>query len=165
MTEANLLRVYEARNDYTRAEPLLQRMVETERQMRGSNSAEVAAGLAALGVNRLRQQKFAEAEAPLRESLHLYQSHQPDGWQHFQAQSLLGDCLLGQKKSSDAEPLLVKGYEGLKQREAQVPKEPYAPLVEAAERLVRLYQALGRNDEVDRWRKVLLELKGSANKS
>jgi hypothetical protein len=35
----------------------------------------------------------------------------------FDAQSMLGGSLLGQKKSAESEPLLWKGYEGMKQQE------------------------------------------------
>jgi hypothetical protein len=44
-------------------------------------------------------------------------------WLTFNTQSLLGGALLGQKKYAEAEPLLVKGYEGLKTREKTIPKQ------------------------------------------
>ena len=33
----------------------------------------------------------------------------------------MGATLLGQKKYAEAEPLLLAGYEGMKQREAKIP--------------------------------------------
>ena len=62
---------------------------------------------------------------------------------------------LGQKNHRGAEPLLLSGYEGMKEREAN----PGAPgpqgnprLTEAPERLVQLYGAWGKPDQAAEWR-------------
>jgi serine/threonine protein kinase/Tfp pilus assembly protein PilF len=155
--EGNLIRFYESLSRFAEAEPMLEHAVEQSRQGHGNESAEVAAALTALGNNRLRQQKFAEAEQPFREGLRLYSQHQRDGWQHFDVQSLLGGSLLGQKKYAEAEPLLLAGYEGLKQRAGRLPPEAAARFPESAERLVQLYDALGQKEQVARWRKELTD--------
>ena len=69
---------------------------------------------------------------------------------------MLGAALLGQEKYADAEPLLLRGYEGVKRREATIP-EPFRKrrLSESLERLVRLYEAWDKPDEAARWRKAL----------
>jgi len=36
--------------------------------------------------------------------------NQPDDWQRFRAESLLGASLAGQKKYANAAPLLLEGY-------------------------------------------------------
>jgi hypothetical protein len=64
----------------------------------------------------------------------------------------LGGALLGQQKYAEAEPLLLQGYEGMKQREATIPTQGKQRLPEAAERLVALYEATGRADEARAWR-------------
>jgi tetratricopeptide (TPR) repeat protein len=69
--------------------------------------------------------------------------------------SLLGDSLMTQKKYADAEPLLLAGYEGMKQREDMIPAPPKIHLTEALERLVQLYEAWGKKDQADEWRKKL----------
>jgi hypothetical protein len=46
---------------------------------------------------------------------------QPDAWNTFKAQSMLGGALLGQQKYAATEPLLLTGYEGMKKREARIP--------------------------------------------
>ena len=38
---------------------------------------------------------------------------QPDDWQRFRAESLLGASLAGEKKYAEAEPLLLEGYQGM----------------------------------------------------
>ena len=42
----------------------------------------------------------------------------------FNAKTLLGGSLLGQKKYPDAEPLLLAGYEGIRERETSYPWLP-----------------------------------------
>jgi eukaryotic-like serine/threonine-protein kinase len=61
---------------------------------------------------------------------------------------MLGEALLGQKKYADAEPLLLAGYEGLKQREKTIPPPGKVRLPEALDRLIELYTATNRPDEV-----------------
>ena len=76
---------------------------------------------------------------------------------------MLGAALLGQKKYAEAEPLLLQGYEGVDQRKEKIPPEVRAVrLKEALERLVRLYDATSKKDEVARWRKKLEEVQKPA---
>jgi eukaryotic-like serine/threonine-protein kinase len=67
---------------------------------------------------------------------------------------MLGGSLLGQKQYAAAEPLLLAGYEGMKQRAADIPKLGQARLSEALDRLVELYDAWGKKDEAAKWRAV-----------
>jgi hypothetical protein len=64
---------------------------------------------------------------------------------------MLGSALLGQKKYGDAEPLLLSGYEGMKQREQAIPAQGRIRLTETADRLVELYTATDRPDEAKKW--------------
>jgi hypothetical protein len=82
----------------------------------------------------------------------------PDDWQMFNAQSLLGGCLLGQKKVAEAEPLLLSGYEGMKQREDKIPAGGKPRLKEALQRLVQLYETTDRTDQAAAWKQKLAEL-------
>jgi len=65
---------------------------------------------------------------------------------------MLGGALLGQKKYADAEPLLLKGYEGMKQREKTISPQGATRLPEALDRLIELYTATNKPDEVKKWR-------------
>ena len=49
--------------------------------------------------------------------------------------------------------MLVQGYEGMKQREAKIPAQGKNRLTDALERLVQLYDAWGKPDQADVWRK------------
>ena len=102
--------------------------------------------LAQLAAARLREGKFAEAEVLARECLSLREKTIPDNWRTFNAQSMLGGSLLGQKKYAEAEPLLLSGYKGMKQREAGIPPEGKPRLSETLQRLVQLYGATDRLD-------------------
>ncbi len=47
---------------------------------------------------------------------------EPKAWTTFRTMSLLGDSLVGQTKYAEAEPLLIAGYEGMKECEAMIPQ-------------------------------------------
>lgn len=125
------------------------------------DSSSHAAALAVQGSVLLSQKKPAEAELKLRECLAIRQKTQPDDWTTFDTKSMLGEALLDQNKYADAEPLLLSGYEGMKQREARVPAPDKAHLTKALERLVHLYAAWPKKDNAARWRKELEATKAS----
>ncbi len=85
----------------------------------------------------------------------------PDDWTTFHTRSLLGGALLGQQKFADAEPRLLNGYEGMKQRAKTIPSQGKHRLTEAADRLVQLYEATGKKDQAARWRKELEAIKAA----
>src|SRR5689334_22787803 len=80
--------------------------------------------LASRALALLQTGNFAEAEPLARECVTLREKMMPDNWLTFNARSILGGSLLGQKKYSEAEPLLLSGYEGIKQREDKLPQTP-----------------------------------------
>ena len=82
----------------------------------------------------------------------LREKNPPDDWTLFDAQSMLGGALLGQKKYADAEPLLLKGYKGMKQREKSMEPRDAPRLPEALDRLIELYTATSNADEAKKWR-------------
>ncbi len=146
----NLSDCHERLKQFDQAEVWRRKWRAVVKERAGPESAAYAGELAGLGLNLLLQQKHAEAEKTLRECLTLRAKQQPDAWTTFNTKSLLGDALLGQKKYADAEPLLVEGYEGMKQREAKLPPQAKdLRLKEALERLVRLYEATGMKEKAE----------------
>jgi tetratricopeptide (TPR) repeat protein len=119
------------------------------------DSPDHAATLAVRAALLLSQKKPVEAELKLRECLAIRQKLQPDDWTTFDTKSMLGEALLEQKKYADAEPLLLAGYEGLKQRAAKIPSQEKAYLTKALERLEQLYEAWGKKDKAAQWSKEL----------
>jgi len=78
------------------------------------------------------------------------------------AKSLLGAALSGAQKYAEAEPLLLAGYEGLKERADKLTKPQQKHLTDAIERLVQHFDASGKPDEASKWRKELDATKASA---
>jgi hypothetical protein len=62
---------------------------------------------------------------------------------------------VGQRKYSEAEPLLVEGYEGMKQRAAKIPPQGKIRLTEALQWLVQLYSAWDKPEQAATWRREL----------
>lgn len=82
----------------------------------------------------------------------------PNDWATFSARSALGENLLSRKEYAEAEPLLLSGYEGLKERQAMIPAGSKRRLKEAIECLIRLYEETGRTDAAAQWKQKLAEL-------
>ncbi len=82
----------------------------------------------------------------------------PDDWVLFNTKSMLGGALAWQKKFQEAEPLLVEGYEGMKERDAKIPHAAQPRLAEAIRRLVDIYTAWEKPEQAAEWQKKLDEL-------
>ncbi len=121
-----------------------------------------ALALALSGSMLLAEKKAFEAELKLRESLAIRQRNEPDLWTTFDTKSMLGQALLDQKKFTDAEPLLLSGYQGMKEREDKIAPQDKPRLAAALERVVRLYEEWGKKDVAAKWRGELngLEVRG-----
>jgi eukaryotic-like serine/threonine-protein kinase len=147
--------IFERANTPGKAELLYRELANFVKQREGADSTPYARQLAVLGMNLLGQDKAADAEATLRECLAIRETKEPDAWTTFNTKSMLGAALLSQKKYADAEPLLLQGFEGLKQRDSMIPREAKVRLTEARERLVKLYVAWGKPEAATKWREEL----------
>jgi tRNA A-37 threonylcarbamoyl transferase component Bud32 len=156
-----LIYCHEQMDRPAQAEPLYRELADFMKQKAGPDSLAYADELAELGGNLLRQQRFAEAEACLRDALAICEQKRPDDWMTYYTRSLLGAALVGRKQYAEAEPLLVQGYEGLKQREAKIRTYAAVRLREALERLVQLYAAWDKEEKAELWRKKLEEMKAA----
>jgi hypothetical protein len=94
-----------------------------------------------LALAYLSQGKFIASEPLASEALQFYRRKQPEDWQRFRAESLLGASLTGQKKYAEAKPLLLEGYQGMLTRKDRIGVPDWYHLDRAREWLVRLYQA------------------------
>ncbi len=106
-----------------------------------------------LALAYVSQGKFAESEPLAREALEFDRKKQPDDWQRFRAESLLGASLAGEKNYSEAEPLLLEGYRGMLARKDRMDVPNWYHLDRAREWIVRLYQAWGKPEKVGEWKK------------
>jgi tetratricopeptide (TPR) repeat protein len=151
----HLATLYRKQRRYAMAELLWREVLDSTKRTLGAESSRSAAVMAELGRDLLPQRKYAEAERFFRECLKIGEQKRADGWSMFDTKSLLGLSLLGQQKYAEAEPLLLSGYEGLKQREVKIPPPLKVRLTEALERLVQFYDAWGKKDQADQWRQKL----------
>ena len=146
----------ECRNRLAVAYRLANRTAEADSLLdRNLSSPAYASALAISGSMLLVEKKPADAELKLRESLSIREKIQPDDWETFDTKSLLGEALVDQAKFADAEPLLLSGYEGLKQRENSIPAPYKYHVTRVLERLVKLYEAWGEPTKAARWRNAL----------
>ncbi len=100
----------------------------------------------------------------LRESLAIREKFQADDWTTFNTRSLLGGSLLGQEKYAEAEPLILAGYEGMRARDEKIPPPAQPRLTDAADRVVKLYEAWGKPEKAAEWRAKLGKPSVEANK-
>ena len=142
----------EEADQLARAIDLRRELLADERKVYLPDDPRLAESLALLGLTLLRADKPAEAEPALRECLLIRERKEPDAWTTFNTRSMLGGSLLGQRKFADAEPLLVAGYEGMKQRAKAIPPEFRHRLAEALDRLIAFYAAAGKPAEEAKWR-------------
>jgi non-specific serine/threonine protein kinase/serine/threonine-protein kinase len=160
-TRSELWELYSSSKKHSQADDLMKRHLDEVRSKAGADAIPYAYGLDFFGSGLLQQGRPMEAEPILRECLAIRERKLPDDWLRFNTISLVGTSLLGQKQYAEAEPLLLQGYEGLKQREARIPANVKVRLTEAMERLVQLYDAWGKKDQADAWRKKLEESKAT----
>jgi serine/threonine protein kinase/Tfp pilus assembly protein PilF len=99
--------------------------------------------------------EYAEAEGELTKCLAFYEKNDSQRWQRYSAAARLGEALAGQKKFAEAEPHLLQGYEGLKQRSAAIPAPKKDRVSQVGEQIVRLYEAWGKSDKAEEWRERL----------
>ena len=151
-SRGNLATAHERLGHWTDAEALRRICVASRRKSTKPDSPPLAADIVTLGNNLLRQRRWLEAETLLREGVAISRQAQPDNWQISYATSLLGEALLGQGKNTEAEPLVTSGYEGMKARASKIPAPRRDELVEAAERVVRLYEAWGKPEQAAAWK-------------
>ncbi len=136
---------------FDQADRLLREALELLRKNKKSlhNRNDTANALGWLALNLLLQQRFEEAEPFAREAVAL---HQIEAHRRFCWVSVLGAVLLGQQKYAEAEPLLLQGYEGMRQREVMLPIEERRLLVAAGERVVRFYEVTNQPEKARAWR-------------
>ena len=125
------------------------------RRVLGEEHPDTLRSMNNLGRLYLDSGRFVEAESTLRTALTAYRKLSPDSWERYDCESLLGGSLIGQKKYSEAEPLVTAGYEALVERRAKMPAGSSTTLAEAGRRIVRLYQGWGRAEEAARWAKTI----------
>jgi hypothetical protein len=149
---------YQRAGKLDEAEVLLRDLLERRRKRTDSiGQIGLAGTLTYLSNNLLLQNRPAEAEPLAREARALFERNRIKDreWSVSYLTNLLGSSLLGQKKYADAEPLLLQGYEGMKQAEATMVVPLRFRLTEAGERVVRYYEETNQPEKAREWRERL----------
>jgi serine/threonine protein kinase/tetratricopeptide (TPR) repeat protein len=152
-TLAYMAFAYQRRRSYALAETYAEQALAGRRRALGEENRDTMASAADLALAYLSQGKFAQSEPLAREALEIDQRKRPDDWQRFRAETLLGKSLSGEKKYSEAEPLLLEGYQGLLARKDRMKVEDWYHLDLARDWLVQNYQACGQPKKAAEWRK------------
>jgi tetratricopeptide (TPR) repeat protein len=148
-------RTYEKAGRHRDAELLYRKTVQAAGRHEPRIERFYSDSLAMLGRCLIRQGKHAEAVPILRECLGIKEKTQPGDWTTAEARGLLGEALAGRKDFPAAEPLLLEARKALTERRAKMPPcERDGALRDAADRLVRLYEAWGKPAEAGKWREM-----------
>jgi len=154
--------LYQYQGNYALAEEIYVRVLQIRRRVLGAEHPRKLASMSDLAFLYLTQGQYTQAEALLREALNGHKKTMTDTWDRYNCQSLLGASLAGQKKYSEAEALLLSGYEGMRQRESTIPAGSRLSLKQAGEQIVELYQEWGKPEKAAAWREKLQVTASSA---
>ena len=162
-TLSDFASMYQQQGRYALAETYAAQVLTRRRQSLGSEHPDTMVSVADLALAHQSQGKFAESEALAHEALEFDRKKQPDDWQRFRTESLLGASLAGQKKYAEAEPLLLEGYQGMMARKDRIAVPDWYHMDRAREWIVQLYQAWGKPAQAAEWREKSRATNGSAS--
>ncbi len=150
-TLSDVASMYQRQGKYFLAETYAAQVLVGRQHALGSEHQETMSAAADLALAYLSLGKFAESVPLAHEAVETDRRIQPDGWERFRAESLLGASLAGQKKYVEAEPLLLEGYQGMLARKIHIDVPDRYPLKLAHQWLVQLYEAWGKPDKAAEW--------------
>jgi serine/threonine protein kinase/Tfp pilus assembly protein PilF len=152
-TLADIGFMYQREGKYDSAETYSAQALAGRRHALGPDHLDTMDAQANLALAFVSQGKIAESEPLARENLEFDRKNLPEEWQRFRAETLLGASLALQKKYTEAEPLLVEGYQGLMERKGRMDVPDWYYVDRAHEWLVQLYQAWGKPEKAAEWKK------------
>ena len=150
-----LATLYKREAAYEKAEPLYVSLVDAARRVFGNEHPTTLDALSSLGTVEVHLHKYAEAEQVLREAVNIHEKAQPDSWQRYEYESMLGASLAGQRKYAEAEPLLLSSYRGMIRQKGVTSSENRSSVEEVLRWIAQLYQDSGKPEKAAEWRKKL----------
>jgi tetratricopeptide (TPR) repeat protein len=140
-----------------RADVLLREVLQLARKEKDSANLRNLVGniRCLLALKLLLQERYDEAEPLAREALALNQLYDR---RRYYLLSILGASLMGKGKYTEAEPLLLQGYEGMKEVEARHPAERRR-IGHVIGWLVRFHELTKQPQKAQEWRDKLNTMK------
>ena len=151
-TVSGLAFICQREGKFALAETYAAQTLAARRRVLASDDTDTMASAADLALAYVSQAKFAQSEPLAREAVEFDRKKQPDDWQTFRAETLLGASLAGQRKYAEAEPLLLEGYQGMAARKDRMGVPDWYHLYRARDWLVQLYQAWGKPGKAAEWK-------------
>jgi tetratricopeptide (TPR) repeat protein len=147
--QADLARLFFLKGDYPTAEIEYRKALEGLLKFFPPEHLAVLGPKVNFGLTLTRMGKAAEGEQCLRDVLSIRKRTLAPGdlWIPY-TESALGECLNAQKRFSEAEPLLLRGYENLKSKLDVKDRR----VTEARQRLLKLYEAWGKPKQAAAYR-------------
>ncbi len=142
----NLAHVLAAQGNAAAAEPLYREAISIVEETKGRNHFSRGVMLRNLASVLVSLGKASECEAKAHEAMAIFRGSQGDPWRVADAESVLGSCLAGQGRFSEAEPLLLRSLPVLQKDSGPT----YASA--AAQRIVDLYTAWGKPERAAEYR-------------
>ena len=130
---------------------------------RKRHAPDVDVALSSLATTLCRQQKFSEAEPLFRECLAMRETNCPNAWYTHYTRLRLGAALMGKRQYDEAEPLIISGYEGMREREAGV-RDRIKVLTESVQDLIQLFEATSRPEQAAEWKTKLATVQAAGQK-
>jgi tetratricopeptide (TPR) repeat protein len=138
--------VFDLVGKVTEAEAMYLEELALLQDLEGNDGPDVSEPLLHLSWNLLGQHRFAAAASYAAQDIALWEKLRPDAGDRFNAESLLGACLLRQKDYEQAEKHLLAGYEGIR-RLRLTKMVPGLDLRRPTELLIELYEATSRPEQ------------------
>jgi tetratricopeptide (TPR) repeat protein len=158
MTEVTLAAVYVLEGKHDEAEETLKDLLSIFRRASGQEARTTLFIMSLLDWTRLHEQRYVDAEVDLRQILRSLEETQPDEWEKYNCQSILGASLVGQKRYAEAEPLLLSAYDGMTTKPSTVSRKfPFHAKLEneGRARILQLYEDWGKPEKAAEWREKL----------
>ena len=108
--------------------------------------------------------RHAQIEAFARENLAIWERLAPDDWHVFAFRTQLGIALVEQGKFAEAEPLLLSGCVGLRERIHRISTQNHETLIFPYQNLVWLYTKWGKPEQAAEWQRKQDEIRPGARR-
>ncbi len=144
---SDLAFLYQREGRYADAKNYAAKALAAKKHALGQDHVDTLSAALDLALAYESLKRFTECTALARETFEAEKRKQPDNWQRFRAESLLGAGLSGQKRYAEAEPFLRDGYQGMLARRKLMAASDRYHLSLTRLWLANLYRRWGKPDE------------------